>query len=831
MLGRGGMGEVYVAYDEGLHRNVALKILVEGEARSRQRMLREARAVAAVDHPNVVQVFDVHEVDGVPFVAMELVEGKTLRERMREPGLTLDVRIDWLVAIAEGLHAAHARGVIHRDVKPENVLVRSDGVVKVVDFGIARRKAPVPVPSLAFEETVESVATEDNPVQGTLAYMAPEQLRGEPLDGRADQWSWGVVAYELLAGELPWDTARGGIGVVSQILSSEPRALRDRNGEVPPLVADAVMRALAKGPEARWPDLGELLAAVASPEGAPKRPVLRARSITIAAMLVGIVLGGALVLAPHSMASKTTRTATTTDAAADVSRGPPDFGSQMSPNPEAFAAYARAVQAVHDAASASSVDEGFAKARRLDPDFAAAYLRGALATDDPLDGDWREIFAGAQLRRDRLGAHDRALLEAAEPWFRVPADPAEVRRRFAELARLEDADYDLQRCVFLRRLGDGAGAREACRDAERLDPTLAAAYYGEGDALGMLGSREAEEKAYRACLERSPEGAKCLLALALLFAAEGHCREYAETARRLFVITPNDTNAMVIRARAIYAEASREGASMEAFAEADRFHTERDDPKFRDENRLQGEAAIAVAEGRLADAAALWDRYSKLFPDEVYAGAGLHAELEILMEIGRDDDAIRLSRRWLAQRAAWVPSVLEDTRIFAFGGLYLEGAMTRPVFLQERRRWLDAEAARHATAEPWYRWTDAFGNTIRGKEDAEDALAAMSSFAPIPAAGQDVDVDVAVGVALLRAGHAVDAVPRLRAAAESCPRATHPMPQLLALAWYGDALAATGATSEACAAYEALLRHWGRAPGSRSAARAREAIERLRCGD
>src|SRR5262245_50597310 len=198
LVGQGGMGIVYRAHDTHLDRTVALKVLRADEdddsGKSAQkkesgaaRLLREGRAAAAILHPHAVAIFDVGEWEGTPFIAMELVEGRTLRSYVGDTRIPLKRRIQWLVDVGSALAAAHRRGVVHRDVKPENVIVGEDLSVKVLDFGIARRAhGGVPLAS-------GSAVPLDSTVFGSPRYMAPEQLRGEALDGRTDEFAWGIL--------------------------------------------------------------------------------------------------------------------------------------------------------------------------------------------------------------------------------------------------------------------------------------------------------------------------------------------------------------------------------------------------------------------------------------------------------------------------------------------------------------------------------------------------------------------------------------------------------------------------------------------------------------
>jgi serine/threonine-protein kinase len=282
LLGSGGMGEVYRAHDARLQRAVALKILRadkrdgtgSGSSGSgADRMLREARAAAALDHPNVVSVYDVGQIEtpeelrGTTYIAMELLKGAPLRSFVGDPSVPIERRVSWLADVARALGAAHAQGLVHRDVKPENVMILGDGRVKVLDFGIAKRTTTVAADAFGPTEASPGMLTAEGVVVGTPLYMAPEQMRGETLDGRADQFSWGVVAYELLTGKVPWVAQEGGaLAVVAQILSSDPAPLSVRP-EVPAHVARAVTRALAKDRGARFASMEALVGELAGSGG------------------------------------------------------------------------------------------------------------------------------------------------------------------------------------------------------------------------------------------------------------------------------------------------------------------------------------------------------------------------------------------------------------------------------------------------------------------------------------------------------------------------------------------------------------------------------------
>jgi serine/threonine-protein kinase len=277
-LGHGAMGTVYRAHDSVLRRGVALKLLRtasdDGGAPPSQesvaRLLREARAAAAINHPNAVSIFDIGEVEGTPYIAMELVEGQGLRACIGVPSLPIATRLGWLVDIARALAAAHERGVIHRDVKPENIIVRHDGVLKVLDFGIAKQVGGAGGPPDTLDKVFE---TRPGMVVGTPAYMAPEQLCGEAADAGSDQFAWGVVAYELLGGARPWGAEDQGLRALSEMAWRDPLHLSAQNPAITVPLGDVVMRAISRDRRGRFGSMNELLAAVGA---APAQPVAAA---------------------------------------------------------------------------------------------------------------------------------------------------------------------------------------------------------------------------------------------------------------------------------------------------------------------------------------------------------------------------------------------------------------------------------------------------------------------------------------------------------------------------------------------------------------------------
>ncbi|MCA1603296.1 MAG: protein kinase, partial [Acidobacteria bacterium] len=251
VLGEGGMGRVYLAEDTKLKRKIALKVLPDGsgDEEARRRLLREAQAAAALDHPNICAIYEVDEASDPCYIAMQYVEGETLEARMEKGRLSLDDSLNIAAQIADALCEAHAHGIIHRDVKPSNVMLSSRGPVKVLDFGLAKTaSAALTGPDRA--ET-KSLLTAPGVVLGTVPYMSPEQLRGKPVDARADIFSFGAVLYEMLTGRRAFARASGA-ETIGAILHERPPALSSVEAGIPKALEDVVGKCLAKDAGERY---------------------------------------------------------------------------------------------------------------------------------------------------------------------------------------------------------------------------------------------------------------------------------------------------------------------------------------------------------------------------------------------------------------------------------------------------------------------------------------------------------------------------------------------------------------------------------------------------
>ena len=262
-IGAGGMGEVWRAIDMNLERPVALKVLpgtFAGDADRLARFGREAKTLAALNHPNIAAIYGLQKSADIRAIAMELVEGPTLADRIAEGPIAPDDSIAIARQIADALAAAHDQGIIHRDLKPANIKVRDDGTVKVLDFGLAKALEPVGAsPDVANSPTITSpMMTQHGVILGTAPYMSPEQAKGRLVDRRADIWAFGAVLFEMLTGRRAFD-GQDPSDVLAAVIRGEPawNAIPDH---VPPAVVRLVRRCLEKDPRRRLRDVGEGIA-------------------------------------------------------------------------------------------------------------------------------------------------------------------------------------------------------------------------------------------------------------------------------------------------------------------------------------------------------------------------------------------------------------------------------------------------------------------------------------------------------------------------------------------------------------------------------------------
>ena len=440
--GAGGMGEVYRARDARLERDVAIKLLSAEFSSDAQRLARfqqEARSASALNHPNIITVHDIGTLDSGSYIVMELVEGRTLREMLHAGPLPLKKSLQIAAQIADGLAKAHDAGIVHRDIKPENVMVTRDGFVKILDFGLAK---------LALGETGEQPTiltmpkTHPGMVLGTVAYMSPEQARGEPSDFRSDQFSFGALFYEMLTGKRPF-SRESSAQTMAAIIEDEPQSVGELNPRIPVPVRWIVERCLAKDPHDRYASTRDLArdlqsvrdhlseastsasSLVAPPAAATRRPwVMPLMWIFTGALLATVVMAAFVDLTPEPQPPAAVRVITFSGR---------DTGPAVSPDGRMIA-----FTSTRDGASRIWVKQ-------------VAGGTEVPLTDGPQDSEPRYSPDGTAILFTRV-----ASTESVASVFRVPSVGGQPRRILAG-ARSADWSPDGTRIAFLRARDTEAG--------------------------------------------------------------------------------------------------------------------------------------------------------------------------------------------------------------------------------------------------------------------------------------------------------------------------------------------------------------------------------------
>ena len=881
LLGEGGMGQVYRAFDPRLQRRVALKVLRDDQARgpdnateASARMMREARAAAALEHANCVAIFDVGEVQGIRFIAMEYIDGSSLRRFIGDPAVPLDLKLRWMVDVARALRAAHRRGLVHRDIKPENVMVREDGAVKVLDFGIAKRalgddKSAPKLPSLASLEE-NTTTTAEGSISGTPQYMAPEQLRGEVLDGRADQFAWGLVAYELITGHHPWRRDKETSNVLLGILSVAPMNPSTFVPSLPSLVEATIVKALAKSPSDRFASMDSVVSALEPYATGSQRSMTAAGSggdlesvKTELAMPMpprasraprpsrSMIAGGIAViaLATIGIATAIRSSDRSGDAngnanALDASplHGIAATAAEMpSPrNSEALAAFREGLQSFRDA-SFETARQAFARAVGLDATFAAAHLRLAiLASLIANESDARQSFERAVQYRSALTARDRALLDAIEPYLqREPSDLGESVKRLRAAADRFANDAEIR--LYLGTVQFDAGlVKEAAATFEAaldLDPDFAEASSYLGATLAFLGDFEKALPALDRCLAVSSGATDCLWYRVLIHEQQGGCALVEADARSWIAKSPGDPYAYHALAKALFALGRDESTVRLTLAQK----WARVDMSTRARVELEDETRLDVANGNFTSALARTREIETILASE--PSSAEHARVatwrvDLDSEMGRLNDAAEVASAYLAHKDAWVAQArVDDVAISMDRTPHMLAAMMRgkaiapSAFEARRAEWLRTWSAKTSPTYLGYLWIYGYAAAVATRDDAEAALVALPKYAPLPPFnGAALSPDADLGMLYLLADRAADAVPPLTRATLSCIAMDEPLAHVHAEYALGLAQEKLGGRDAACASFHRVIAAWGNAkPRSTTAEGARESIRRLGC--
>jgi len=848
LIGEGGMGEVYRAEDTRLGRRVALKVLrAEGDTsqdvfrREASFMCREARAAAALSHPGVVSIFDVGEIDGTVYIAMELVEGEPLRALVGQT-IPSSRKLRVLRDVALALAAAHEAGFVHRDVKPENIVVRRDGSVKVLDFGVARRLSGDFDVLRSFD-----TATGDSTFAGTPAYMAPEALRGEACDARADQFAWGVVAHELLSGALPFRDEKGMMSLIASILGDEPARLEG----VPEDLAALLTRTLAKDPADRLASMRDIADALDvfvtadeaevalgrsfdSPRSArtnrsrsrrtPRTNPKRARLLWLALPLALLALVGAIVFAAKEPQAAVASAVTAIEPVAPPA--PPkgvaitDLPLPASDVPEARLAYREGVQALRDAAWDIAL-AAFAHARKADPSMAEAHLRYAMIAMDYDIPAAREAYRRAALLRSALSDRDRAVLDAFEPYIqRDPPDLPEKARRIARVAEQHPNDAEL---VFwqlwptqLLKSEELLKLTERCLE---LDPQYADCWQNKARALRELGRADEAMKALDRCVDVSPAASDCLSERAAFEEFAGECANIEAIARRWMGKDPGSGKAEGKLATALYAQDRREPVVRAALVSAISKHR----ANGRDFEATRLELSLAAGFGDFEEAIRVAQEASRedALAARPHSASDLAANrARFLLELGRPDEAGRVALSFLAEHAGMIDpgaySCAFDPTPTLLAIARRQGFVSAEEHVERREEWVRVCSSR-SDEDRVGAWYGAYAAPASTAEEAREALEMMPLLAP---SGHEAPLHARAyeaalrGKVLLLAGRTAEARVELVEALRTCGALWDPVSYWQTTWRLGVAEETLGDKEAACGAYQRVLSRWGGAKDS-----------------
>jgi serine/threonine-protein kinase len=859
VLGRGGMGVVYRAYDETLRRDVALKLLPEGRDEDRrQRFLREARYAAGITHPNVAVIHQVGEEDGRVFIAMELIAGESLRQKLGGGALDAGTALDLARQIASGLAAAHDRAIVHRDLKPENVMITPEGVAKLLDFGLAKpapeRRTHESDSEAALARTEAIVTADAGRIVGTPEYMSPEQVTGGPLDARSDVFSLGVLLYEMLAGQRPFGGATRE-GVLIAIARDPAHPLRDRLPKVDPQIDAVVSKCLSKSPEERFASAAGVLAALggAQPSGTTesrvdvtpitrnrdtRRPRRGGRSATAwlagALVLMVVVVGLASAAMRSARRERQKAAASASAPAAATATTLADLPLPATTVPEALTEYKAGLQLMRDDSFLMATHH-FQRAVELDPAMALGHLRVAIAGETVVSSELvrTEITKAAALRA-QLGERDQVLLDALEPALgRSEPDDGETLRRLEAAEQRFPLDEEFRQQIAGRTTGDSVRGPAEARRATELDPRDAQAWEALGRSLALSGQLVEARRALEACGAVSIESSDCWFWLALLDGQVGRCTDMEQEARR-------EANVDAKYGYRNLASAAAALARPESFV-----------------REVTARYAGALAEEEQPIAAAIYDAlldaidgdFTAASQDTARGVAALAASSRARVEL-RWNSRLTGLRVHLAletgdaRGARAAARELSDRIDLLVQGSKLTGGLA-PVFWILREAGAPLEPRRRAWADRSLRsgspgsvaWVDAWARPAHTSEEAGDAIAALASDSRLglPRGGEWAsagifDADAPTGHVFLLAGRPADAIPFLRRSAVNCFLLEDPFAHLHAQLDLGRALEGTGDVAGACEQYGAVLARWGHAkPRSVTADEARARAKSLGC--
>lgn len=850
VLGKGGMGVVYLAEDAALAREVALKVLaldLAEDPEHRQRLLREARASAALSHPNIAAIHEMGEVDGRLYIAMERIVGESLRQRIDKGPMTHDDAFNLAKQILQGVAKAHAAGIVHRDLKPDNIMVSTDGLVKVLDFGIAKFLADRRGPASTTEN-----ATEHGRLLGTPSYMSPEQANAAPIDARSDVFSFGIVFYEMLAGKTPFG-GKNFLDILAALARDDPRPLSDTQPRVAPAIEAFVMRCLRKDPAERYAHAGEALEALAAcmrdtraqtpPVAQAQRPhalvagILLAAAVCAAGVFVG--LSRKTVITPPRSSAVPNVSAAPTPSVAVVPTIITGHPAPKSENDAAIAAYREGLQALRDGAYPVA-HAAFTKAVELDPALGAAYVRLAITSiwHAPSPEDVRRAYRKAISHRDNLAERDKLLLAALEPIvLREPPVTEEAAKRLAAASERFPGDVEFWAVRSLTPFAPNISPATELELSDRclaLDPAYADCLQPRASALFRLGRTEEAASETNHCLEVSPAANDCIADRMEMHALYGRCADMADDAKRIIGNDPNDWNTHRALATALLAQGR---ATNTVRAALDRGWDKA--PSSQKERWMHfDDIHFALLEGRFDDAERAYLEWKP--KDEKNSFDEPHRTMaqnlvELYEVLGKTKDAARIADEYLSTREVWIKgfvrSIWDDPTIWFLKKKLDAGLMSRDTFQKERATWVDMWERRLDADMKNLVWFQAYVFPAESKEDAEEALTRLPVLKSLQYyRKRPTSLWNALGNVFLLAGRHREALPHLSAASKDCRLLYQPIEHTLTHYRLAKTLDALGDTAGACTSYRIVVDRWGkRRPSIHLVEDARTRLQKLAC--
>ncbi len=828
------MGLVYKAFDERLQRVVALKVLPASFADNderKSRFLREARSAAAVTHANIATLYEVGEAEGRVFLVMEYVEGKTIGRILKEGALTVTEALRIARGIARGLAKAHERGIVHRDMKPENVMLDTDGDVKILDFGLAKLREEqgggvLPSKSVLEQDETEAAATKEGHILGTPGYMSPEQAKGKLVDHRTDIFSLGLVLYEMLTGQKAFkgETSLDVIIAVSRDAHVPPSKL---NPAVTPEMQRIVDTCLAKDPGERYATARDLVtaidaivspsasgpSAVTAPSGSGARPAsARRRIVGLAALAIAAFGAGTFALGMRHGDKPPVRTAASVKPLPPTGPAPTAITALPPPKtgvPAAASEYAAAMQAARDG-SLANAGEHLVKATQLDPGFAAANVMLVMIDDQMLE-DARRRFALASDHRADLSTRDLAMLEVTRDqltrggpdfeadWLAwtglMQRFPGDALIALLASRRAFQASHDAEGFALLER-------------ATTLDPKFVWPLNDEAIALGDRGRFDEVLAVVDRCLSISPTAASCIRRRAEIEERRGECGKVLESAYGMVAVEPEGPLAYEWLATGLIST----NAPIESVELALRKRRELEyEPRQKAFLDQVAPTTRPWLEGDVAAIQMLFPQWEAVLGTDASDScvSGLVVNEARIYEEERDP-----GRAVTVYDTYWkrLPGLVQDEPIGArAAALWSErraGHLSEAQFQAKRDEWVKYSRARMraAAASPWFAYYAAYTST---PAEAQEALAALPRFSPLPPYEGLVFEETAMGHVLRLAGRADEAEPHLRRAANAC-YGWGDVPWHVSAAYeLGELLEAKHDSTGACAAYDAVVQRWG----------------------